>query len=150
MEHVEEQVEQVEEHASAHSMKLRENRKPTFQSYKHPEFDNVEYQMFQEEEKYLHSAYIPQRKLQLSFKDIKDGAAYTIKQLAEASHKHVLTQMMAHQAIKKLRPPAAIVMLAEYGQLEDKQVYSDDVDQDAITDEDDKNALSPIDLVKVK
>jgi len=145
-----ERVEQIEERPNIHSMNLRENRKPIFKSYKHPEFDNVEYQMFQEEEQHMHDAYIPQQKAQLSFKDIKDGAAYTIEQLAAASYKHVLTQMMAHQAIKKLGHPASIAMLAEYGQLDDKRVYSDDVDQDAITDEDDRNALNPIDLVKVK
>jgi len=48
----EEQVEQAEERiqmeentgqASTHGMRLRENRAPTFQSYRHPKFDNMEF-----------------------------------------------------------------------------------------------------------
>ena len=145
-------------------MGLRENQEPTFQSYRHPKFNNVEYQMYQEEvldneefrafqkeEKYMHGAYKPQRKVKLTWDEIKAGSPYTIEQLAGAAYTYVLTQMMAHKAIKdeNIRVEAA-AMLVEYVQLRDKRVYKDDVDQDAITDEDDRKALNPIDLVKLK
>ena len=100
----------------------------------------------------MHDAYKPQRKMKLTWEEIKAGSPYTIEQLADATYTHVLTQMMAHKAIKdeNIGADAAAAMLAEYVQLRDKRVYSDDVDQDAITDEDDRMALNPIDLVKLK
>ena len=108
--------------------------------YRHPEFDNIEYQMyqkevldneefraFQKEEKYMHDAYKPQRKVKLTWEEIKAGSPYTIEQLADAAYTHVLTQMMAHKAIKdeNIGVEAAAAMLAEYMQLRDKRVYSD-------------------------
>mmetsp|Transcript_5587 Transcript_5587/g.8159 ORF Transcript_5587/g.8159 Transcript_5587/m.8159 type:complete len:310 (+) Transcript_5587:361-1290(+) len=120
--------------------------------YQEEVLDNEEFRAFQKEEKYMHDAYKPQRKMKLTWEEIKAGSPYTIEQLAGAAYTHVLTQMMAHKAIKdeNIGVEAAAAMLAEYVQLRDKLVYKDDVDQDAITDEDDRKALNPIDLVKLK
>ena len=149
-----EQQNRNQERRPLHNMNLRQNRNPRFRSYVHPEFDNIEfenvgYQLFQKDKK-LHKAYKPARTPTLTFEEIKAGADYTVEQLTHASHKHVLTQMFANKAYKKLGEPAHMAMFAEYAQLQDKRVYKDDIDQDAITDEEDRMALSPIDLVKVK
>ena len=59
---------------------------------------------------------------------------------------------MARDAIKdeNIREKMVAAMLVEYVQLKDKWIYKDDIDQDAITDEDNRNVLNPIDLIKLK
>jgi len=120
--------------------------------YQEEVLNNKEFQTFQKEEEYMHGAYKPQRKAKLTWEEIKAGSPYTIEQLAGAAYTHVLTQMMAHKAIKdeNIGAEAVAAMLVEYVQRRDKRVYKDDVDQDAITDEDHRNALNSIDLVKLK
>mmetsp|Transcript_5556 Transcript_5556/g.8128 ORF Transcript_5556/g.8128 Transcript_5556/m.8128 type:complete len:189 (+) Transcript_5556:137-703(+) len=138
--------EAVKEQTAKHKMRLRHNRTPRYGSYAHPDFNNVEYQMFQKE-KLLHNAYKPVRMPTLTLKEIKEGASYSIQQLAEAVHKHVLTQMFAQKAFNEIWVLAHVAMFAEYAQLHDERVCKDDVDQDAITKDDNRN---PINLVKVK
>ena len=47
--------------------------------------NNEGFQTFQNEEKYMHSAYKPQRQAKLTFEEIKAGSPYTIEQLSDTS-----------------------------------------------------------------
>ena len=82
-----------------------------------------------------------------TFKEITEGAKYTINELRDATYKHVCAQLLFRKATHI--PGTIQAVHKEYAQLDDMNIYTMP-NQDELTDEQKKAALNPVDLVEFK
>merc|ERR1712137_162364 len=82
-----------------------------------------------------------------TFKEITEGAEYNIGELRDATFKHVCAQLLFKKAAHI--PGTIEAVYKEYVQLDDREVYTLP-DQDELTEEEEKGALNPVDLVEFK